>query len=97
MSTRNAGNVSVRFSVENAEAVRKALQDLGKDGEKALKQLDAAGKPVTRGMAAVAEAVNEAKGRWTDFAASAGPAGRVLMSMGAMGAAAAGGRRRGAL
>ncbi len=38
----DAGQVNVRFSVSDAEVVRQALEKLGKDGEQALKRLDAA-------------------------------------------------------
>ena len=44
MSTPNAGNVTVRFSVQDQEVVRKALEQLGTDGQAALKKIDAAGQ-----------------------------------------------------
>lgn len=37
-------NVIVKLSLKDAEVVRKGLEALGKDGEKALKRIDAAGR-----------------------------------------------------
>jgi len=58
----NDPQVAVRFAVKDAEVVRQALQNLGKDGEAALKKLDAAGKPVPKALTAVSDVVNEMKG-----------------------------------
>ncbi len=44
MPNTNAGNVTVRFSVQDQEVVRKALEQLGADGQAALKKIDAAGQ-----------------------------------------------------
>ena len=85
MATRNAGDVSVRFSVENAEAVRKALQALGADGDRALKQMDAAGKPVSGTFRAVLSVVEDLKGRATAAAGSTGVFGSALLSIGPAG------------
>ena len=89
MATR-AGDVAVRFSVENAEVVRKALEALGRDGEKALKVLDAAGKPVPKGLSAVSEAIAAARGQAQSFAGHLGPLGTAVAALGPIGLATAG-------
>ena len=55
----NVGNVTVRFSVQDQEAVRKALEQLGRDGDAALRKIDAAGKPVSRTMGSVSEIMGD--------------------------------------
>lgn len=90
MASRNAGNVSVRFSVENAETVRRALQDLGKDGEKALRQLDDSGRPASHALRLVSAAGADAQGYLRAAAASAGPLAGSLSALGAAGLVASG-------
>jgi hypothetical protein len=55
----SVGNVTVRFSVQDQEAVRKALEQLGRDGDSALRKIDAAGKPVSRTMGSVSEIMGD--------------------------------------
>ncbi len=87
----NNDGVVVRFSVANAEVVRNALAQLGKDGEKALKQLDATSGPVNAKMQALSDIVDVAKGRLSGFAAQGGMVGNVVGRWGPIGFAAAAG------
>src|SRR5262245_24047059 len=82
-------NVSIRFSVENAETVRQALQALGKDGEKAMQQLNTASAQPNRGLSALSSLINDAKGRMMGLATSIGPAGTAMVQLGPAGLAAA--------
>ena len=61
----NVGNVTVRFSVQDQEAVRKALEQLGRDGDAALRKIDAAGKPVSKTMGSVSEIMGDLRARAT--------------------------------
>ncbi len=83
------GSVSVRFSVENAEVVRKALQDLGKDGERALKQLETAGQRPSAGLRAISSVAEEVKGKAQALAGQAGTLGVALQTIGPVGLVAA--------
>src|SRR5690349_6515546 len=83
-------DVKVRFSVENAEVVRTALQNLGKDGEKALRTLDAASSPVNKNLGALSGLANDLKSRWQGFATALGPVGAALTAIGPAGLVAAG-------
>jgi lambda family phage tail tape measure protein len=91
MTTSDAGQVSVRFSVQDAEVVREALKRLGDDGEKALKRFDASAQPIPTHLKAVSDVINEMRGRVVGLALSIGPLGSVLVGMGPAGAAAAAG------
>lgn len=81
--------VAVRFAVKDAEVVRQALQNLGKDGEEALKRFDAAGKPVPKGLTAISDTVGELKGRASQLAGSTGLVGTALLGLGPIGLATA--------
>ncbi len=89
MAPRSAGDVVVRFSVQDAEVVRKALEALGRDGDKAMRQLDAASQQPSRGLGALSKIMEEVKGRVTGLAFSIGPVGTALVSLGPVGIAAA--------
>jgi hypothetical protein len=83
-------NVAIRLSVENAETVRQALQALGKDGEKALRQLETGTAAPNRGLNALSSLVDDAKSRFMGLATSIGPAGSAMIQLGPAGLAAAG-------
>lgn len=83
-----AANVAVRFSVEDQEVVRKALNDLGEQGKAALKKMDDTAKPSSSSMKAVSNVVDEVKGRMTGLAGSLGPVGSGLIALGPLGIAA---------
>ena len=84
----NVGNVTVRFSVQDQEAVRKALEQLGRDGDAALRKIDAAGKPVSKTIGSVSEIMGDLHARATATAESLGPVGTFLTSLGPIGLAA---------
>lgn len=90
MAPRDGGQVDVRFSVANAEVVRQALSMLGKDGEKALKQFDAAAKPIPKTTGLISAGLSEAQGQLQQFAARLGPVGSGLIAIGPAGLVAAG-------
>lgn len=71
----DGGQVDVRFSIANAEVVRQALQSLGKDGEKALKQFDAAAQPVARSTGLVSQAMAGLRSQAEGLAGGLGAAG----------------------
>lgn len=81
-------NVSVRFSVTDAETVREALEKLGTDGQRALDKLNAAGQAPAAGLKAVSSIVEDLKSRATGLAFSLGPVGTGLVQLGPIGLAA---------
>jgi hypothetical protein len=82
-------DVAIRFSVQNAEVVRQALLQLGKDGEKALQQLSAGTAAPNRGLNALSSLFDNAKSHVTGLATSIGPAGTALIQLGPAGLVAA--------
>ena len=84
----DAGKIEVRFTVANAEVVRQALANLGKDGEKALKQFDASAQPANKSMLALSDIVEQIKGKAAGLAAEGGSTASVLMKWGPAGIAA---------
>jgi len=89
MATTSAGQVSVRFSVENAEVVRQALQQLGRDGDRALKAFDASAQPANKSLNAISAAVSDLRGKAASLALSTGTVGTSLLTLGPAGLAAA--------
>jgi hypothetical protein len=85
------GNVSIRLSVQDAETVRAALEKLGKDGESALKKIEAAGTKPGAGLSAVDKTVADLKGRMEGTAGSIGLLGTFLTNLGPVGLVAAAG------
>lgn len=81
-------NISVRFSVTDAETVRAALEKLGTDGQTALNKLSAAGQAPSQGLKAVSSVVDDLKSRATGLAFSLGPVGTGLVALGPVGLAA---------
>ena len=78
-------NVSVRFSVTDAETVRQALEQLGTDGQKALDKLNAAGQAPSSTLKGVSAVVDDLKTRATGLAFSLGPVGTGLVALGPVG------------
>lgn len=79
------GEVSIRFSVQDAETVRTALDKLGKDGQAALDKFNTAGQAPSKSLNALSGASNQLKSSVKDLAYSAGPLGEVLLSLGPTG------------
>ena len=84
-----AGNVAVRFSVQNYETVKVALASLGKDGEKALAALNAASGKPAGGLMSLSSIIEDLKGRVIGLGVSLGPAGTALVQLGPVGIAVA--------
>jgi len=87
----DAGTVSLRFTVANAEVVRQALQQLGKDGEKALRQFDSSAKSGGGALAGLSDIVDNVRGRLSGFAAQGGFLAQVIGRWGPLGLTAAAG------
>lgn len=85
------GQVSIRFSVQDEEVVRKALANLGKDGAAALRALDAAARQPDAGLSALDKLIAGLRERVVGMAVSIGPAGQALIALGPVGVAAAAG------
>jgi hypothetical protein len=85
----DAGNVTIRFSVQDAEVVRKALEQLGKDGEVALRKIDAAGQPPSGGLRALNTVIGDLNSRAMGLVAPLGGVGQGLVQLGPAGFLAA--------
>ena len=84
-----AGNVAVRFSVQNYETVKVALEGLGKDGQKALNALEASAKKPAGGLMSLSSIIENLKDRVIGLGVSIGPAGTALIQLGPAGIAVA--------
>lgn len=84
MSYGNAKNVYVRLSVQDADKAAQALRAFGSDGKGALKKIETASKPASRGLLALDRSVGKAAKSIKLMAGSAlalaGPA--VLVALG---------------
>ena len=83
--------ISVRLSVEDAEKVKQALEQFGASGEAALRRIQGATEPASRGLTAVNAVAQEARGHIDAYASRAGSLGTVLGALGPIGVAAAAG------
>lgn len=83
--------VGVRLSVEGADEVKRALEQLGDRGEKALKHLEDGGRGASTGLKAVDGASRELQGGLRNVANNAGPVGNALADIGPKGLLAAAG------
>ena len=84
-------NVIVKLSLKDAEVVKRGLQQLGAEGEKALKRIDAAGRAPSAGLRALGAASDELKDKLGGLANHAGSVGTSLATLGPRGLAAAAG------
>ena len=73
------------------EGVRDALQNMGKDGKKALREIDRAAKGARPGLKAVDNVVNDIKNSADGMVSRLGPAGSLLKGIGPIGIAAGAG------
>ena len=69
--------------------VRRALDRLGGEGQTALRRIERASRPASKGLVAINSAAREGQNALRGYAAQAGPLGSVLGSMGKGGLAAA--------
>lgn len=81
-------NLSIRLSVRDGEAAKRALQDVGTTGQAALQRITAAGQPAARSLLALNEVGAAAQGVLSDFAGRAGVVGSALTALGPAGLAA---------
>lgn len=88
---RRDQEVTLRLSVEEKAVIRKALQEIGEDGERMAKAIDRSTRNANRALKTLDGAANEAKDSIGDLADRAGPLGRVVKSLGPAGLAAAAG------
>jgi lambda family phage tail tape measure protein len=84
-------SVILRLATKDGEVVKRALMTLGKEGEDALKRIERAGQPASRGIAAVDAAAKEARSSIENLASRAGAGERVLRAFGPAGLVAAAG------
>ena len=82
-------NLAIRLSLKDADKVKKGLAGLGKDGQAALKRIEKASAPTSKGLSAVNKASQQGQAALMGMAASGGAAGRALAAMGPYGIAAA--------
>jgi hypothetical protein len=85
----DTANVSVRFSTQDSELVRRALQQLGEDGQRTLEKLERASNGPSQGLRVLNEATNQARSGLEGLATRLGPAGAMLSAMGPAGTIAA--------
>lgn len=83
--------LSIRLSVKDSDVVRRALMQLGADGQKALQRIEGASKPASKGLLAVNAVSRELQGSMTAFGGRIGAVGSALMALGPAGLAAAAG------
>lgn len=84
-------NVIVKLSLNDQEVVRRGLEQVGADGEKALKRIDAASRTPSAGFKVLGAASDELRGHLGGLADQAGVAGTALRTLGGTGLAIAAG------
>jgi len=83
--------LAVRLSVKDHETVRRALEQLGDKGQAALRRIEKASLPASKGLLALNAASKEGQAALHGYAAQAGPMGAALSAIGPAGLAAAAG------
>ena len=89
MPNTNVGNVTVRFSVQDQEVVRKALEQLGADGQAALKKIDAAGQTPSASLKFLDSIMGDLRGQALGLIAPLGGVGQGFIQLGPAGFVAA--------
>src|SRR6266496_3902826 len=84
-------NFEIRLSLRDSEIVKRALHGLGEDGERALKRLELAAQPASRGLIALNTAGEGLQTRFRGLVSDAGFAGDIISKLGPAGIAAAAG------
>ena len=87
----NTRNLAIRLSLKDGETVKRGLQSLGEEGQKALQRIEKAGEPASRSLLALNGASQEARAGMEVLAGRIGPIGGAMSAMGAGGLAAAAG------
>lgn len=86
-----ARNLSIRLSLEDRDVVIRGLQSLGTEGQQALRKIETASGPASRGMTAFRAAANDAQSSAAAYSSRLGPLGAGLSKLGPIGIAAAAG------
>lgn len=81
----------IRLSLKDADVVKRGLEGLGADGQRALKRIEGAGKPASQALITLSEATAGFREGVQEAAGSAGRFGDVLQTFGTKGLAAAAG------
>lgn len=81
-------SVSIRLSLQDGETVRRALLQLGEDGQKALARIEGAAQPASKSLLAMNAASQDIQSGMAAFASRLGPIGSVMMALGPAGLAA---------
>jgi hypothetical protein len=82
MVERTGGQVTIRLAVKDSDRVRQALRDLGRDGEKALRQLDEAARPASRSLEFFGGVIGGARSEVESLADRLGPIAGALRGLG---------------
>ncbi|WP_337996232.1 phage tail tape measure C-terminal domain-containing protein [Oleispirillum naphthae] len=78
-------DLAIRLSLKDSEVVRRALNELGADGQKALARIEAASAPASRGLLAINTVTSSAKGEIQGYASRLGIAGEAMSALGPAG------------
>lgn len=81
-------DIAIRLSLKDGETVRRALMQLGDDGQKALAKIEKQSKPTSKGLLAVNAVSGELKGGMSVLAGRLGAVGAGLGALGPAGFAA---------
>src|SRR5512144_993447 len=84
-------NVIVKLTLKDHEVVRRGLEQLGADGEKALRRIEAAARQPSAGLQALGVASDDLKSRFGGLSSQLGSFGSALSALGPAGLAAAAG------
>src|SRR5512134_2479445 len=84
-------NVIVRLSLKDQDVVRRGLEQLGADGEKALRRIEAASRQPSAELKALGAASDELRGSMSALSGRIGIVGTGLSALGPAGLAAAAG------
>ena len=78
-------NLAIRLSVKDSEIVRKALTDLGADGQKALARIEQASAPASKALLALNDVAGNVRGSMEGLTGRLGLAGSALSAIGPAG------------
>lgn len=81
----NEAQVSVRFTATDTDTVKRALQSLGEEGQRALNKLEAASRGPSAGLNALNAASSEGRNIIDAYAMRLGPFGAALRAIGPIG------------
>ena len=79
--------VAIRLSVQDADVVRRALEQVGTKGSEAMRRIDKASRPASAGLKTLNAAAQEGQSALKGYTAQLGAAGNVLNQLGPAGIA----------